>query len=186
MPLQARFSFAQTGNTVPYPPTTEGGRSNAGFIDLRGHPERVDGIHEARLSPALARFLRLMARDTKWVSLGCDIGSRITRKTRHQHFAGGYIQFTHIDLQSPYDLYEQTAENLYHHLYSAAANDDWHVHFSIAEVAYTVEQEEWDVASLFVWFDAGASTIERATASRERLLDALRMAVFHPALEFAN
>jgi hypothetical protein len=177
--IMAQFSFAKMGNTIPYPPCTERGRTNAGFVDLRGKPELVDHIHEAGKSPALTRLLRAMAASAYFMSLGCDLGDRErTTRGKTRYDAGGYVQFTSADLDGDYDYFKRLAEDAYEALFDASGRSDWRVRFEVGDVCYRADDDEIDNVSLWVWFDVSANSLQKAKTGRERLLDALADALF--------
>lgn len=178
MSLSAEFSFGRAGNTVPYPPNRKRGRTNAGFTDLRGRPDLVEQIHEARTSPGLASILQMIAGGDLWISLGCDLGTHTrTKRTRAWHYAGGYIQFISSDIYADRDYYKSVAEHIHRMLGQQVGREDWLAILEVREVCYKPDGAEDYIDSLWVWFDAGALSPSRANAGRERLLDTLRAAI---------
>ncbi len=175
MPVSAEFGFNWSGNTVPYPPLWKGIRTNAGFVDLRGKPDLVAEIHEARNSPGLTALLRMIAVRSDWHSVGCDLGEKIDdaavgRKMR----AGGYVQLICSDFALDADAFEALGRKILESLQqSAGADDDWHLDFVIRPVALRIDVANDEFHSLWIWFDCYAAAIEAAKVSRERLLEAM-------------
>src|SRR5690606_6116645 len=71
------FTIARTNKAstaVPYGPADRAsGDINHGWMDLRGHPERVDEVPEAAKSAGLARLLRAIADPvSKVMSSACE------------------------------------------------------------------------------------------------------------------
>jgi hypothetical protein len=167
----AKFSFAAVGNTIPYPPCHDGNRTNEGFVDLRNRPDLVESIHEARSSPALGNLLRQVATSKHWVTLGCDAGERTDCPRGEVGYrAGGYVQLTSSDLNTDYDYYKQVAEDLHQELEGPSDGYDWWISYEVGDVCYKLLEEETEIASLWVWFEAGGKTTEIARDSREALL----------------
>lgn len=120
----------------------------------------------------------MMAAGEVWVSLGCDLGTHKRKKrTRMWHYAGGYIQFISSNIDAESDYYQEVAEQIYFRLLEEARNADWRIILEITKVCYKPDGAEHDIDSLWVWFDVGALTLERAEASRERLLEVLHTAI---------
>ncbi|BAV45283.1 Uncharacterized protein MLTONO_0380 [Mesorhizobium loti] len=65
------------GTMVPYParPILVDGRLNYGWMDLRGRPDLVEQIPEARESPALSNLLRVIATSPMLMSSACEHAS---------------------------------------------------------------------------------------------------------------
>ncbi|MEI8715865.1 hypothetical protein [Mesorhizobium sp. ISC11] len=66
----------QPGTMVPYPARSipVEGRLNYGWLDLRGRPDLVDQVPEAREIPALAKLLRVLATSPTLMSSACEHG----------------------------------------------------------------------------------------------------------------
>lgn len=66
----------EPGTMVPYParPILRDGRLNYGWLDLRGRPDLVDQVPEAREIAALAKLLRVLATSPSIMSSACEHG----------------------------------------------------------------------------------------------------------------
>lgn len=179
MPVQIVYAFEKRGNTVPYPPLVDEIRRNHGFIDLRGDPSAVAEIPETRLSPALNDLLVVLAQPhSALISLGCDLGEHTDPGSRLQtrRRAGGYVQVADARAKDAEgDFLKRVADHIEVLLRSAVEGDRWSVRLALGRVVYEFA-ERVEAHSIWIWFDAKASTIERARASRERLLKAIATA----------
>jgi len=177
MPVSGDFRYEQKGMRVPYPANYEPGRTNAGYIDLRGRPDRVDEIHEASRSPALARLLREIASGEDWITLGCDLGAHVEQGGSGKvHVAGGYLQLTTAELTSLPDVFEKAGERIFRYLEDAVQDDSWQTFFEISPIEFRlVGKDPCTGGSLKVSFFAEASVPRRARASRERLISGIRL-----------
>jgi hypothetical protein len=92
--------------------------------------------------------------------------------------AGGYVQFASRTIDSNYENYKIVAEHLFEVLNDAPRKGDWRVRFEIGDVCYKLEGVELETVSLWVWFDIGAATADRAEKGRERFLQRLEGALF--------
>lgn len=177
MPLRVLYGKAD-GNTVPYPPLFDAIRKNHGFVDTRGRIDRIADVPEAQLSEALAGLLRLLAApDSPLISLGCDLGQRDKPKGHQdtRKWAGGYVQIAAARqgaATEEFELLRDVAEAIENGLRRTVASDRWEVRFVLTSVHLDFEEER-DTQSAWLWFDAKASTINLALASRERLLRAI-------------
>lgn len=180
MPVQVVYSSAGRGNTVPYPPLQDKIRRNHGFVDLRGKPDAVGAIPEARLSPALADLLGTLAQPhSALISLGCDLGeyTKPTARLQTRRRAGGYVQIADARMRDVEgDFLKRATDHIQPVLEVAAGADRWSVRFDLTGVAYEFDARV-EAHSFWIWFDAKASTADRARASRERLLGAIMSAV---------
>lgn len=175
MPLRVLYGKAD-GNTVPYPPLFDAIRKNHGFVDTRGRIDRIADIPEAQLSEALAGILRLLAApDSPLISLGCDLGQRDKPKGRldTRKWAGGYVQIAAASATTEeFELLRDVAKAIETGLHRIVVSDNWEVRFVLTSVHLDFEEER-DTQSAWLWFDAKASTVNLALASRERLLRAI-------------
>jgi len=177
MPLRILYGKAD-GNTVPYPPLFDAIRQNHGYVDTRGRIDRIADIPEAQVSEALADILRsLAAPDSPLISLGCDVGQRDKPKGRldTRKWAGGYVQIAAAIKSAPteeFALLRDVAKAIETDLHRIVASDHWEVRFVLTSVHLDFEEER-DTQSAWLWFDAKASTVDLALASRERLLRAI-------------
>lgn len=175
MSVRIRYGTAR-GNTVPYPPLFDDIRRNHGFIDTRGRPDLIAGIPEARESVALAALLtRLALPSSCLVSLGCDLGQHDEPKARLEarRVAGGYVQvIARRDQDHEFELLQSVATAIEHGLMVSAGTDRWEVDLQLAPVVCKIE-EEVETQSVWIWFFARASTSDKASSSRERLIQAI-------------
>jgi hypothetical protein len=188
MGARVRYGL-ERGNTVPYPPLFDDIRRNHGFVDTRGHPDRIAEIPEAQESAALASLLTMLAApDAPLISLGCDLGQHEVPKARigTRRVAGGYVQVISPRREAPeaeLAFLKQVAKRLEHELIGGVGVDHWEINLCLAPVALNLEEEEVDCQSIWIWFYAKASTHDRALASRERLLQVLSKAMSEVSLD---
>jgi hypothetical protein len=173
MPVSAEFGYEVTGNTVPYPRLWKGIRTNAGFVDLRGHPERVADIHEATNSPGLTALLRFLATNARWHSVGCDLGEKEDLSAGTiKYRAGGYVQIINSNFALPSEEYESLGERIFAHTENGAdVADEWHLQFSIRPVMLKIDVTNDEYFSLWIWFHCYGDNMPTALASRERFLE---------------
>lgn len=168
------------GNTVPYPPLFDEIRENHGFVDTDGHPERIDEIPEIARSDSLRSLLLDLALPTSdFISLGCDLGEgkKPKRRLSTRWVAGGYVQIMARDrAQQGVPALQPLAKAIEARLNEESGNDSWEAELALVPVVLANEDEVM-LQSIWAWFHARASTLERARSSRERLLIA-----FHDAL----
>lgn len=180
MPVQIVYGVGERGNTVPYPPLKDEIRCNFGFVDLRGNPGGVAEVPETQSSPALAELLTALAQPrSPIISLGCDLGEHSDPASRLQtrRRAGGYLQIADARMcDREGDFLKRAASHIERVIAQTATSDRWSVRFELNAVAYELE-EHVRAHSIWIWFDAKASTIEKAKASRERLITAITDAV---------
>lgn len=179
MPLQVTYTV-RDGITVPYPPLFDAIRTNHGFIDTRGRPDKVDAIPESARSEALrALLLGLAAQDAPFLSLGCDLGEHKVPKLRltSRWVAGGYVQLMAADrTDQGVPLLRQAARMVEAKLRDVVGQDRWKLELALTPVLLKLAGEI-TVQSMWIWFHAHASTIKGAMESRERLLHAAAVAL---------
>ena len=175
MGAQVKYVTAD-GNTVPYPPLLDDVRRNYGFVDTRGKPERIADIPEARESSALAALLaRLASPGSSLISLGCDLGQHDETKARLQtrRVAGGYVQvIASREAHFTLEFLQKAGKALEKSLKDGAGSDRWQINLQLSPVLLQFD-EEVKIHSMWIWFFAKASTRDRATASRERLIQTI-------------
>lgn len=180
MPAKILYSSGGRGNTVPYPPLQDEIRRNHGFVDLRTNPAAVANIPEAKHSPALANLLVALAQPhSVLISLGCDLGehSDPTSRLQTRRRAGGYVQIADARMRDAEgDFLKRAAAHIEAGLKAAADSDRWNILFDLSGVAYEFNGRV-EAHSIWIWFDAMASTFDKARASRERLLNAIATTV---------
>jgi hypothetical protein len=175
--MSLKFSYTiKRGNTVPYPPLFDDVRRNFGFLDLRGNPDRVDDVPETVESPALRNLLLDMADpESTLMSIGCDLGNRRHKDAQlgRRYRAGGYIQIAFLPLGPP-DLpqLEAVVRAAEAELKAGISQDNWRIDFARCATHFNFDQFI-EAETLWIWFDAEASTAENAHASRERLIASL-------------
>lgn len=181
MPLAVNYQI-DVGNTVPYPPLFDGVRCNHGFVDLRGRADLVDSIPEAAVSSALRKLLLdLSDKNSKLMSVGCDLGSRKHKSEDlgQKHRSGGYLQIAILPLSAPdRRALHMIAKGVEFCLGDRVGHDVWMVTFSLCRTHFKLEASI-ETETLWVWFDAAAMTQEKARSSRERLILALADSVRH-------
>lgn len=184
-----RFSFRvdPEGMTVPYAPITDNIRRNRGFVDLRGHPDRVEEIIEVNDSPALRRLLvRVANMGSRIFTIGCDLGAHrepTNIPVRRREVAGGYVQFAsiHYDRAQP-ESYASFANAIGKNVKVRVGEDNWAIKCIGKWVSFEFEGEPKGVCpSLWIWFFAAASDPFGAVQSRERLVEAIDAATALPA-----
>lgn len=180
MAVQIVYGSDGRGNTVPYPPLYDEIRQNHGFVDLRGKPDEVAAVPEAQESLALADLLITLAQPhSTLISLGCDLGEHTDPGSQLQtrRRAGGYVQVADARMNDAEgNFLKSAAAHIEAALRAAVGNDRWSVRFDLARVAYAFD-DHIEAHSLWIWFDAKASTIEKARLSRERILTAMTAAI---------
>ncbi len=179
--VSARVRYnAARGITVPYPPLFDDIRKNHGFIDTRGRPDPVNAIPEGRESPSLAALLTILASPSSPVfSVGCDLGMHNDPKAgvKTRRVAGGYVQIVpRWDRGYGIELLRSLAKDIERGLKASVGADRWEVDLSLATVLFRLD-DEVETQSVSIWFFAKSSTSDRATASRERLIQALERIV---------
>lgn len=104
------YTIARTFNAntlVPYGPAERpNGNMNYGWIDLRGHPERVGEIPEATKSAGLAKLLRVIAVPvSKVMSGGCECAAfdRGLDFDGPRWLVGGFVDVMFIDAERNVD-----------------------------------------------------------------------------------
>lgn len=105
--------LAAEGLPVPYPPSDEGGRTNVGYFDLRGHPELIAQVHELRGYPEFEKLIRDINRpESIFRSLRLEVKPRAQIEGAiHAHSSYVTIAFEILNwsrLEANYrDLYQQ-------------------------------------------------------------------------------
>ena len=179
--MGARVTYCTApGNTVPYPPLFDEIRQNHGFVDTDGHPERIEEIPEATWSYSLRSLLLDLASPTSdFISLGCDLGEskKPGRRLSARWVAGGYLQIMARDReQQGVPALQPLAKTIEARLNQDSGNDNWEAELALVPVRLANENDVM-LQSIWAWFYARASTLERARSSRERLLIAFRDAL---------
>lgn len=177
----ARVTYCTApGNTVPYPPLFDEIRRNHGFVDTDGHPERIDEIPEVVWSESLrALLLDLASPGSDYISLGCDLGEdkKPERRLSTRWVAGGYVQIMARDREHQgVPALQQLAKTIEARLNQESGKDNWEADLALVPVVLANENDVM-LQSIWAWFHARASTLERARGSRERLLIAFRDAL---------
>ncbi len=177
----ARVTYCTApGNTIPYPPLFDKIRQNYGFVDTDGHPERIDEIPEVVWSASLrSLLLDLSSPDSHFISLGCDLGEdkKPERRLSTRWVAGGYVQIMARDReQQGIPALQALAKTIEARLNQESGNDNWEVDLALAPVVLANENDVM-LQSIWAWFHARASTLERARSARERLMNAFRDAL---------
>ncbi len=180
MTVQIVYSSNGRGNTVPYAPFKSGIRQNHGFIDLRGKPDEVAAVPETQISLALTDLLITLAQPhSTLISLGCDLGEHTDPGSQLQtrRRAGGYVQVADARMNDAEgNFLKRAAAHIEAALRAAADDSRWSVRFDLTRVDYAFD-DHIEAHSFWIWFDAKASTIEKARLSRERLLIAIRIGI---------
>lgn len=165
---------------LPYPPDYDEGRTNCGFIDLRGQPELVAKIPEASSSPAFQNLLMSLAEPSApFISIGCELGSNPTPDGMTHY--GGYLQITFSDLHG-LAQYKGQQTRLSQHLSLClrvkADGHFWKVDFVLSVVAPERLGGPDQVWSPIICFWASDPNVEAALQSREDLIAALKDCLF--------
>lgn len=166
----------EVGNTIPYPPLNDKIRSNAGFTDLRRHPELVSQIPEAMSSSGLKLLLTELADiNSQIMSLGCDLGQHIEsdQPPNRRHSAGGYVQIVPLPL-GPTDKNRllAIANAIEQQLSRDVGGNFWELQFELANTEIKLGPVV-ETHSMWLWFHVHAFTVEHAKQSREALLKSL-------------
>jgi hypothetical protein len=185
MPVEIIFADAASVATpIPYPSCFENARTNAGFLDLRGHPELIERVHEVKKSPALQRLIeRAAAQNAPIFTLGCDLGSHTdhSEKPGLPAIAGGYVQFAAKQfLLTPPKAYYGHAKFIRRHLKAVSGKRVWRLAFSLTPCVFRFSGLDEFGGSNYVAFWAFEKTADAALAVREQLIDEITTAIFHP------
>ena len=90
------LTLRQEGKTIPYPAQKWANSRNHGFWLLKGHPERIAQVPEAKACPGLAHALeRINAAETEFYTAGCDYS--LNTESNGSHWAKGYIDCIFVD-----------------------------------------------------------------------------------------
>jgi hypothetical protein len=188
MTFKFSFHVDPEGMTVPYPPITDEIRCNRGFVDLRKEPDRAREIAEGAGSPALRNLLiRVARKDSPIFTIGCDLGAHQERanvSARRREVAGGYIQFAsiHYDNAEP-QLYSACANAIGKNVKALVGQDHWKLNCIGKWVDFKFEGEPQGIRpSLWVWFYAASGHAFEAVQSRERLVEAIDIAIASPEI----
>lgn len=110
------YTIARTrrpGTLVPYPRVERSDGINHGWVDTRGHPERVELIPEARKSEGLREILLVVANASPLLmSSGCECGAfESDTDQRPRWHVGGFVMlmFPQADRNSDWRQLEQLA-----------------------------------------------------------------------------
>lgn len=160
---------------LPYPPDDRGGRTNRGFVDLRGNPEQAFQIAEAVPSQALkALLVALAAPGSSFFSVGCTLGAH--RLEAGSYSAGGYIQVAYTDLwrkASHCPNHSELSNRLKDYLDLNVGEREWQVEFILSVIGTAALGGPDQVWSPVIYFSSSASTLADAGASTEELIGAL-------------
>ena len=140
---------------VPYPPNREGGRTNAGFLDLRGQPTTVDDLPEAESSQALHQLLRVVASQTLFMTIGCDLGAHREkrRNLKNPEVAGGYLQYASGDYANVgADWYFSHAQAIECRVRRASRGYSWKMFLALKWCRFNLDEQVVDAPSVMVWF----------------------------------
>lgn len=186
MTFKFSFDVDPEGMTVPYAPIADEVRRNHGFVDLRKEPKKASEIAEGADSPALRNLLIQVARKGSPIfTIGCDLGTHRERTNvpaRRREVAGGYIQFASIyyDKAEP-QSYSAFANAIGKNVKAHVGQDHWKLDCVGKWVDFKFEGEPQGTRpSLWIWFFAASSTPFDAMQSRERLIEAIDLAVALP------
>jgi hypothetical protein len=176
MPLDVSYPIKERGNTVPYPKLFDEIRRNHGFVDLRAKPELVNLIPEAGNSPALNDILvRFAQKNSSIMTLGCDLGEHSDMNTASAItcIAGGYVQICELPIRDDDSAsLAKIAQEAELKLRDDVGDLHWEVEFCLCRTTFKLEAAT-EGYSLWIWFHAHDSTIDKAKISREKLLLAL-------------
>ena len=167
------------GLTVPYPPFFGEGRTNRGFIDLRGRPDLAAEIAECERSPALKTLLVNIAEgQMQLFSLGCDLGTHEEKSEDGltDFVAGGYIDIVSSDYDDwCEDDYRQLAEAIESAITPDAQGHRWEVYFGLKYCCMKLDGNggQFLIPILDIGFFAASASLEATLGSREVLLVSL-------------
>ena len=185
--LTTNYTIAEVGITVPYPAKRDAIRHNRGFVDTRGRPDTARGIPELADSSALkALVIALAAPDSRYFSLGCDLGAHEDNEEL-PCVAGGYLQIaaTHFYQVSANEYY-RVARFIGAFVDPRSADFCWLLNLECVSVRFQLAGYDEIFPSLQLWFFARARTPQRALIAREALVAAVADAIaVSPSSEMA-
>ena len=161
---------------LPYVEEESNGRTNRGFVDLRGLPELAVKVEEAKNSPALQLLLGTLAQTGSVAfSVGCDRGAIPERNAQGRFEAGGYVQLVLTDAARALrkDHAVMIAGQLGAYLKSKVGSHLWAVQTILTVVGLKKLGGPPQVWSLAIQFYGFASEKAEAWHSSEELLQAI-------------
>jgi hypothetical protein len=173
--FETEIEMDDEGMTVPYPSLFDDVRKNHGFVDLRGRPELASEIMEGTQSSAMKRLLIKLAQpESKFFTIGCDLGTKHLDSDEFSHTAGGYIQIMNADYveRTPED-YTRFASGVAETLKMKCERHQWQVHFLLKPVQFNLDNFNNMTGSLWIWFHVFSDSAESSLTSREVLILAL-------------
>jgi len=176
MPLEISKTFKE-GITVPYGPIFDDIRSNFGFTDLRGRPDRAEEVFEGSSSSALRELLVRMARERSYFSLGCDLGRHCEdeQPQMRRRVSGGYIQVASMNYaEASTGQYDAFCDAFGEELSLYVGKQRWRIELQGTYVQFNIPRElPVKAPSMWIWFFASSRTHGRSDQSREKLLAAI-------------
>jgi hypothetical protein len=136
MALKFKLRESADGSALKVPYVADfDGRSNHGFVDLRGTPDLAPKIAEAAGSRALSELLSLLAKEgSAYFTIGCDLDASEPNPDSAFYQAGGYIQIAFSSLYSDalnFTKHEKLAILLGSRLEEAVGDREWVVDVTI-------------------------------------------------------
>jgi hypothetical protein len=145
MAIRHKFGQRQTAMPVPYGPSYENGRTNHGFVDLRGRPREAARVVEAIGSIALRGILvRAAEKSSPLFTIGCDLGRHRWSRTglKNPEVAGGYLHLAIADYQSAdSQLYQDMAEKIVVALKPYSAQHRWRIGLLVEFCEFQLDNE---------------------------------------------
>jgi hypothetical protein len=183
--MTVEFTYSVTADddgalVVPYPADHGGGRTNHGFIDLRGRPAQARAIVEAQPSPAFRDLLvQLADPGSRYFSIGCELGGmELPAADGTVNFsAGAYLQIAASDLHSNVALHrgeqEKLADRLRDHLEPLSEGHSWQVECIVSVIMAEALGGPEQIWSPLIYMHAQGSSPEAAVQSAEVLFASL-------------
>ncbi len=167
---------------IPYGRSFKQGRTNRGFIDLRGRPAEANRIKEALHSPMMRELLMAAAQPAARIfTIGCDLGAHHeSDKVRFREVAGGYFQFALCDYaEATPEMYSAEADRLERALKLASVGHRWRAVLQFHDncVFRLGRDPETEAPTMTVYFWALGIDNANALMSREAQIRALKMAL---------
>ncbi|MEZ5830094.1 MAG: hypothetical protein R3D05_02845 [Dongiaceae bacterium] len=190
MPLEFEIEWESEDEpvlTLPYERNFEDGRTNHGFVDMRGRPDLAREVREATSSRALAELLIALAEpESRYFSIGCDLRPWPPAEPDAPHQSAGYLQLAFSDLEkeaTDHRRHLQFGHDLKAHLDRSAGDESWVVRLVVATVDAADIGGPEEMWSPVIEFCAMGPSERDAADSAERLIAALRDFLSPPALQ---
>lgn len=178
--MAMRYFFAEEPEAegalvLPYPPDERDGRTNRGFVDLRGRPTDAAKIAEAQPSAAMQTMLVALAQpEARFFTIGCEVGAH--QISANEFGAGGYLQIASSDFTlacRDKRYLVALSDALKNHLHDRCGDREWTIEFLLSVVEATAIGGPGQLWAPVIHFEASAATLDDACQSAEQLMFSL-------------